>query len=138
MLPVLPVMLREGLRRIRSTVPRPIAPQISATCFRFHAGHALPDISDEEATGIMHLELGLGLSPRKIQKPIAKSRITDLRNGGQHSYVSAHRLFWVTRELQAVAKNQPTLVTNSNKGAVSERWKQGAHSRAPLLGLGLF
>jgi hypothetical protein len=40
---------------------------------------------------------------RKIQKLISKSRITDLRNGGQHSYVSARRLFWVIRELQAVA-----------------------------------
>ena len=48
----------------------------------------------------MHSELGLGLSQRKIQKLISKSRITDLRNGGQHSYVSARRLFWVIRELQ--------------------------------------
>ena len=54
----------------------------------------------------MHSELGLGLSQRKIQKLISKSRITDLRNGGQHSYVSARRLFWVIRELQAVANSR--------------------------------
>ena len=69
---------------------------------RFHAGQALPGISEEEAADIVHSELGLGLSPRKIQKLIAKSRITDLRNGGKYSYVSARRLFWVIRELQAV------------------------------------
>jgi type II secretory pathway predicted ATPase ExeA len=69
---------------------------------RFHAGQALPGISEEEAAAIVHSELGLGLSQRKIQKLISKSRITDLRNGGQHSYVSARRLFWVIRELQAV------------------------------------
>ena len=51
----------------------------------------------------MHSELGLGLSQRKIQKLIVKPRITDLRNAGQHSYVSTRRLFWVIRELQAVA-----------------------------------
>jgi hypothetical protein len=49
----------------------------------------------------------LGLSQRKIQKLISKSRITDLRNGGKHSYVSARRLFWVIRELQAVANRGP-------------------------------
>ncbi len=69
---------------------------------RFHAGQALPGISEEEAAEIVHSDLGLGLSQRKIQKLIAKSRITDLRNGSQHSYVSARRLFWVIRELQAV------------------------------------
>ena len=73
---------------------------------RFHAGQALPGISEEEAVDIVHSELGLGLSQRKIQKLIAKSRITDLRNGGQHSYVSARRLFWVIRELQAVVANR--------------------------------
>jgi hypothetical protein len=51
----------------------------------------------------VHSELGLGLSQRKIQKLISKSRIRALRNGGQHSYVSARRLFWVIRELQSVA-----------------------------------
>ena len=71
---------------------------------RFHAGQALPGISEEEAADIVHSELGQGLSPRQTQKLIAKSRITDLRNGGQHSYVSARRLFWVIRELQAVAE----------------------------------
>jgi hypothetical protein len=45
-------------------------------------------------------------SQRKIQKLISKSRITDLRNGGQHSYVSPQRLFWVIRELQAVDKGE--------------------------------
>jgi type II secretory pathway predicted ATPase ExeA len=75
---------------------------------RFHAGQALPGISEEEAATIVHSELGLGLSQRKIQKLIAKSRITDLRNGGQHSYVSARRLFWVIRELQAVANGAST------------------------------
>ena len=47
-------------------------------------------------------------SQRKIQKLISKSRITDLRNGGQHSYVSARRLFWVIRELQAAANGEST------------------------------
>jgi hypothetical protein len=37
---------------------------------------------------------------------IAKSRIGDLRNGGQHSYVSARRLFWVIRGLQAVVNEK--------------------------------
>ena len=45
---------------------------------RFHAGQALPGISEEEAAEIVHSELGLELSQRKIQKLIAKSRITDL------------------------------------------------------------
>jgi hypothetical protein len=49
-----------------------------------------------------------GLSQRKIQKLISKSRITDLRNGGKYSYVSARRLFWVIRELQAVANGEST------------------------------
>jgi len=62
----------------------------------------LPGISEEEAD-IVHSELGLGLSQRKIQKLISKSRITDHRNGGKYSYVSARRLFWVIWELQAVA-----------------------------------
>ena len=75
---------------------------------RFHAGQSLPGISEAEAAEIVHSELGLGLSQRKIQKLIAKSRITDLRNGGQHSYVSARRLFWVIRELQAVANREAT------------------------------
>ena len=73
---------------------------------RFHAGQALPGISEEEAANIVHSELGLGLPQRRIQKLISKSRITDLRNGGQHSYVSARRLFWVIRELQAVAREE--------------------------------
>lgn len=67
---------------------------------RFHAGQALPGISEEEAADIVHWELGWGLSQQKIQELISKSRITDLRDGGQHSYVSARRLFWVIRELQ--------------------------------------
>src|SRR5664280_1569809 len=75
---------------------------------RFHAGQALPGISEQEAATIVHSELGLGLTQRKIQKLISKSRITDLRNGGQHSYVSARRLFWVIRELQAVANGVST------------------------------
>jgi hypothetical protein len=75
---------------------------------RFHAGQALPGISEDEAAAIVHSELGQGLSQRKIQKLIAKSRITDLRNGGQHSYVSARRLFWVIGELQAVANEAST------------------------------
>jgi DNA transposition AAA+ family ATPase len=73
---------------------------------RFHAGQALPGISDDEAANIVHSELGL--SQRKIQKLIAKSRITDPRNGGRHSCVSARRLFWVIRELQAVAHGEST------------------------------
>ena len=63
-------------------------------------------ISEEGAAEIVHSELGLGLSQTKIQRLIAKSRITDLRNGGQHSYVSARRLFWVIRELQAVVSGE--------------------------------
>jgi hypothetical protein len=50
----------------------------------------------------------VGLSERKIQKLISKSRITDLHNGGQHCYVSARRLFWVIRVLQAVANREST------------------------------
>ena len=75
---------------------------------RFHAGQALPGISEEKAATIVHSELGLGLSQRKIQKLISKSRITDLRNGGQHSYVSARRLFWVIRELHAAVAHTGT------------------------------
>ena len=69
----------------------------------------------EEAADIVHSELGFGLSPRKIHKLIAKSRITDLRNGGQHSYVSARRLFSVIRELQTVAKPKSTHARHSDK-----------------------
>lgn len=53
----------------------------------------------------MHSELGLVLSQQKIQRLISKSRITDLRNGGRHTYVSVRRLFWVIRELQGKQKN---------------------------------
>ena len=60
-------------------------------------------ISEDEAAEIVHSELGRELSQQKIQRLISKSRITDLRNGGKYSYVSARRLFWVIRELQAVA-----------------------------------
>jgi hypothetical protein len=35
---------------------------------RFHAGPALPGISEEEASDILHSELGLGLSQRKNPK----------------------------------------------------------------------
>ena len=68
---------------------------------RFHAGQALPGISEEEAAEIVYSELEFKLSQLKVQKLIAKSKITDLRHGGQHTYVSARRLFWVIRELQA-------------------------------------
>ena len=34
---------------------------------RFHAGQALPGISEEEAADTVHSELGWGLSQRKIQ-----------------------------------------------------------------------
>ena len=67
---------------------------------RFHAGQALPGISEDEAAEIVHSELGLELSSQKIQRLISKSRITDLRNRGRYIYVSAWRLFWVIRELQ--------------------------------------
>ena len=43
-----------------------------------------------------------------MQRLVAKPKIHDLRNGGQHSYVSARRLFWVIRELQAVANQEST------------------------------
>jgi len=90
----------------RSSPARPL--ELEQWRSRFHAGQALPGISEEEAATIVHSELGLGLPQRKIQKLISKSRITDLRNGGQHSYVSARRLFWVIRELQAVANAEST------------------------------
>jgi len=83
---------------------------------RFHAGQALPGISEGEAADIVHSELGLGLSQRKIQRLISKSRITDPRNGGQHSYESARRLFWVIRELQAVVKEKQP----ETRSAISE------------------
>src|SRR5580658_7511848 len=67
---------------------------------RFHAGQSLPGISEDEAAEIVHSERGVRLSQQKIQRLISKSRITDLRNGGKYSYVSARRLFWVIRELQ--------------------------------------
>jgi hypothetical protein len=54
----------------------------------------------------VHSELGRELSQQKIQRLITKSRITDLRHGGSHDYVSARRLFWVIRELQAVANSR--------------------------------
>ena len=73
---------------------------------RFDAGQALPGISKDEAADIVHFELGLGLSQQKIQKLISKSRITGLRNGGQQSYVSARRLFWMIRDLQVVANRK--------------------------------
>jgi hypothetical protein len=60
-------------------------------------------------SNIVDSEPGLGLSQPKIQKLISKSRITDLRNGGRHTYVSARRLFWVIRELQAVSNGESTL-----------------------------
>jgi DNA transposition AAA+ family ATPase len=69
---------------------------------RFHAGQSLPGISPEEAVEIVQNELGGQLSPQKIRQLITKSQIADLRHGGNHSYVSARRLFWVIRELQAV------------------------------------
>ena len=75
---------------------------------RFHAGQALRGISEDEAAEIVHAELGVELSQQKIQELISKSRITDLRDGGRHSYVSARRLFWVIRELQAVANGEST------------------------------
>jgi hypothetical protein len=64
--------------------------------------------SGYERRSKVHSELGWGLSQRKIQRLISKSRITDLRNGGRHSYVSARRLFWVIRELQTVANGKST------------------------------
>src|ERR1022692_3937104 len=91
-----------------SAVRRSQALELEQWRSRFHAGQALPGISEEEAVAIVHSELGLGLSQRKIQKLISKSRITDLRNGGKYSYVSARRLFWVIRELQAAAQGKST------------------------------
>jgi type II secretory pathway predicted ATPase ExeA len=38
---------------------------------RFHAGKALPGISEEEAADIVHWELGWGLSQQKIQELIS-------------------------------------------------------------------
>ena len=70
---------------------------------RFHAGQSLPGISEQEAAEIIHSELKWQLSQGKVRKLISKSKITDLRQGAQHTYVSARRLFWVIRELQATA-----------------------------------
>ncbi len=95
---------------------------------RFHAGQALPGISEGEAATIVHSELGVRLSQRKIQKLISKSRITDLRNGGQHSYVSARRLFWVIRELQAA-------VTPLAPSEIRVATKLGARQRAHRMDL---
>jgi hypothetical protein len=53
------------------------------------------------------------MSQRKLQKLISKSRITDRRDGGQHSYVSSRRLFWVIRELQAIANRESTHARHS-------------------------
>ena len=75
---------------------------------RFHAGQALPGISEEEAADIVYSELGTELSSLKVRKLIAKSQITDLRHGGHHNYVSARRLFWVIRELRAALRNPPS------------------------------
>lgn len=61
-----------------------------------------PASPESEAAEIVHSELGLELSQRKTKKLIAKSRITDLRHGGQYTYASARRLFWVIRQLQTV------------------------------------
>jgi hypothetical protein len=40
-------------------------------------------ISDKEAAETVPSELGVGPSQRKSQKLISRSRVTDLRNGGQ-------------------------------------------------------
>src|SRR5450755_4580105 len=60
---------------------------------RFHACQALPGTSEPETADLVHSELRSELSQRKIRKLVAKSRVTDLRNGGQHSYLSARRVF---------------------------------------------
>src|SRR5580704_6149116 len=75
---------------------------------RFHAGQALPGISEDEAAEIVHSELGRELSESQVRKLISKSRITDLHQGAKHSYVSARRLFWVIRELQAATNTRRT------------------------------
>ena len=68
---------------------------LPVSCREVSSGHL-----GGKAAEIVCSELGRQLSPGKIRKLIAKSKITDLRNGGQHTYVSARRLFWVIRELQ--------------------------------------
>ena len=78
---------------------------------RFHAGQSLPGISEQEAAEIVQSELGGQLPQQKMRKLIAKSQITDLHNGGKHSYVSARRLFWVIRELQGTTKNSSSTLT---------------------------
>ena len=83
---------------------------------RFHAGQALPGISDQEAAEIVRSELEFQLSEQKIQRLIAKSRITDLRNGGRHDYVSARRLFWVIRELQSALPSSSRVHRNVGPG----------------------
>jgi hypothetical protein len=82
---------------------------------RFHAGQSLPGISEQEAAEIVDSELGYQLSPGQIRKLISKSKIADLRNRGQHTYVLARRLFWVIRELQTVQKGSP--IKRSRLGA---------------------
>jgi len=51
---------------------------------RFHAGQALPGISEEEAAAIVHSELGLGLSQRKIQR-LMKWEFPRLCRGGSQT-----------------------------------------------------
>ena len=74
---------------------------------RFHAGQALPGISEEEASDIVHSELGSGLSRQKIQKLISKSRTRTFATAANTAMNRPRRLFWVIRESQTVAKGQP-------------------------------
>jgi hypothetical protein len=70
-----------------------------------------------------------------MQRLVAKPKIHDLRNGGQHSYVSARRLFWVIRELQAVANGdstqarEPSAESGSSGDGAARRWDNLPDSR---------
>jgi hypothetical protein len=64
---------------------------------RFHAGQALPGISEEEATTIVHSELGLGVGRQNLAQPMAlrgKGRVIRLRElEGPHEIASRRSLF---------------------------------------------
>lgn len=72
---------------------------------RFHAGQALPGLSEEEAVLVVRSELGAHCPSEKMRKLIKKCRVSDLHHGGEYNYVSARRLFWALRDLKHAAPN---------------------------------
>ena len=67
---------------------------------RFHAGKALPGMTDDEALKIVQDQLGSVLAKEKMLKLVDRSRTKTLRQGGTHTYISARRLFWNIREIK--------------------------------------